>query len=298
MLLIVLLSIVAAVALVLIGVFLKAARIAQLMTVVTRTPLVGHPSQFGIDFEDVAFPSRHDQVILKGWYLPAGPDTRCIILIQGEAHHRNSPGIRALQLGKSLVQRGFSVLLFDFRGRGESEGWRGSAGDREQWDVLGAIDFVDGRGIPVDRIGLLGFSLGAAVAIMVASREPRIPAIVSDSGFLDSMDELQQLSMFGFPLPSWFAMPIVLIGRVLFGADVSRVRPVKVVEGVAQPIFFIHGEEDPVIPADETRELHRISAGRQDQVWVVPRAGHIAAHRSMPEEYSTRVTDFFKRHIK
>ena len=54
-----------------------------------------------------------------------------------------------------------------------------SEGDREQWDLLGAIDYVEARGIPVERIGLLGFSLGAGVAILVAAQEPRIPAIVS-----------------------------------------------------------------------------------------------------------------------
>ncbi|NQW24216.1 MAG: alpha/beta fold hydrolase [SAR202 cluster bacterium] len=298
MLLIVLLAICAAVTLVLVGILVQAGRLAWLMTVVTRLPVVGHPAELGIGFEDVGFPSRYDRVLLSGWYLPATPDTRCIILIQGYGHHRNSPAARALQLGGSLVGRGFSVLLFDFRGRGESGGRRGSAGDREQWDVLGAIDYVARRGIPVERIALLGFSLGAGVAIMVAAQESRIAAIVSDSGFLDSMEDLENLSLFGLPLPSWFGVPILVIGRTIFGVDVSKVRPVKVVENIAQPIFFIHGEDDDVIPADETWELHRVSAGRQDEIWVVPGAGHIASHRRMPDEYAKRVADFFQRHIK
>ena len=91
------------------------------------------------------FPSRGDGVSLSGWYLPAVEDDRCIILIQGTHGHRNVPQIQALQLGRDLVVSGCSVLLFDFRARGESRGRRSSEGDREQWDVFGAIDYIEGR---------------------------------------------------------------------------------------------------------------------------------------------------------
>ena len=275
----------------------KAAWIARQFTFSHRVPVYGHPSQFGLVLEDATFPSRHDKIPLSGWYLPASPDDRCIILIQGEEHHRNSPGIRALQLGRDLVQRGFSVLLFDFRGRGESGGARSSAGDREQWDVLGAIDYVTSRGIPVERIGLLGFSLGAAVAIMVAAREPRVPAIVSDSGFLDTLIGLRKVSFYRFRFPSWYAYAIAFAGGVFFNANLSKVRPIKVVGSITQPIFFIHGQEDPVIPFGETEALHRASGNDQDQVWIVPGSGHVNSYRLRPEEYSARVAGFFEQHI-
>lgn len=267
------------------------------MTLTDRVPVRGHPTEFGLEFEDVTFPSRRDKVPLQGWYLPATPDQRCIILIQGQAHNRNSPGIRSLRLGRDLVRRGYSVLLFDFRGRGESGGKRDSAGDREQWDLLGAVDHVLGRGIPLERIGLLGFSLGAAVALLVAAKEPRIPALVCDSGFLDSMVDLRQVPILWFHLPSWFAFPIALAGRTFFQADFSKVRPAKVVENIVQPIFFIHGEHDPVISFGESEELHRLSNNPEDRLWLAPETGHIAAYRRQPKEYVARVTGFFERHL-
>lgn len=267
------------------------------MTRTKRVPVQGHPTEFGLEFEDVTFPSRRDKVPLQGWYLPATPDRRCIVLIQGQAHHRNSPGIRSLRLGRDLVERGYSVLLFDFRGRGESGGTRDSAGDREQWDVLGAVDHVVGRGIPLKRIGLLGFSLGAAVALLVAAQEPKIRALVCDSGFLDSMVDLRRVPVLWFHLPAWFAFPIAMAGRIFFEADFSKVRPAKVVENISQPIFFIHGEHDPVISFSESQELHRISNNPQDQLWLAPETGHIAAYRRQPREYVVRVTSFFEKHL-
>jgi fermentation-respiration switch protein FrsA (DUF1100 family) len=275
-----------------------AAWVAYQMTRLSRYEVWGHPTEFGLAYEDVVFPSRRDKVSLRGWYLPAQDDTRCIILVQGEEHHRNSPGIRALALGGDLVAQGFSVLLFDFRGRGESGGKRNSAGDREQWDLLGALDFVTARGIPLERVGIIGFSLGAAVATLVAARETRLPAIVSDCGFLDYLPYLKRVPFYFMFLPAWFAIPIVLAGRILWGADFSKVRPVKAVAKIApRPIFFIHGANDHVVPCYETVELHRVAGNPANPLWIIPGSGHVRSYRGQPEEYVARVSDFFRRYI-
>jgi fermentation-respiration switch protein FrsA (DUF1100 family) len=277
--------------------FLYACWIVHNITQVERVPVTGHPSHWGIQWEDASFLSRNDNVPLSGWYLPCEIDDRCIILIQGTEHHRNSPEIRALRLGKDLVERGFSILLFDFRARGESGGMRSSEGDREQWDVLGAIDYVHGRGIPVERIGLLGFSLGAGVALMVAAQEPRIPAIVSDSGFLDYMMDLQKYNIGPFQLPAWYTVIVAYVGRIFFRADFSKVRPAEIVDIIDQPIFFIHGEDDQVISHEETVELHELSDNLDDRIWIVPCAEHVNIYRKLTDIYVERVSGFFRRHI-
>ena len=69
------------------------------------------------------------------------------------------------------------------------------------------------------------------------------------------------------------------------------------VEQMGQPIFFIHGQDDPVIPAEETRELHITSDNREDRVWIVSGAEHVNVYRRMPEAYVDRVSQFFQRHI-
>jgi fermentation-respiration switch protein FrsA (DUF1100 family) len=273
-----------------------AAWVAHQMTLVERVPVYDHPTRHGLEYEDVEFPSRYDHIPLRGWYLPATPDSRCIILLQGELHHRNSPGIGALELGKALVHHGFSVLLYDYRGRGESGGQRSSAGDREQWGVLGAIDYVNSRAIPTRRIGLLGFSLGAAVAILVAAEVEDIPAIVADSAFVDSLLDLERITLHSVVLPRWFMYPIVFAGRVFFHANFANVRPVKAIPQIApRPVLFIHGAEDTVIPPVETITLYQAAGNNENLLWIVPEAGHVKSYRYRPEEYVRRVTDFFQR---
>jgi len=275
-----------------------AAWVAHQLTLVDRVPVYDDPSRHGLVYEEVEFPSRYDHIPLRGWYLPAQPDHRCIILLQGELHHRNSPGIRALELGRDLVQVGFSVLLYDYRGRGESGGQRSSAGDREQWGVLGALDYINGRGIPTERIGLLGFSLGAGVAILVAAKITTIPAIVADSAFVDWFRDLERIALHGWVLPRWFVVPIVTVGRLFFQANFANVRPIKEVRHIApRPVLFIHGADDAVIPPEETLELYRASENPENSVWIVPGAAHVKAYLRQREEYVARVTQFFQRYI-
>ena len=67
----------------LLAIITVAAWIAHKMTVQERVPVSGHPSRLGLEWEDVTFHSRGDQVLLSGWYLPAPDDNQCIIQVQG-----------------------------------------------------------------------------------------------------------------------------------------------------------------------------------------------------------------------
>ena len=86
-------------------------------------------------------------------------------------------------------------------------------------------------------------------------------------------------------------------GRNFFKTDFSDVRPAHVVDELEQPIFFIHGEDDPVISSDETIEMHRISNNTEDRVWIVPGAAHINVYPTNTDAYVRRVSGFFQRHM-
>lgn len=264
---------------------------------VERLPVQGHPSDLALAHQDVAFPARGERLLLRGWYLPAARDSRCLVLVQGEEHHRNSPGIQPLRLARDLTARGYSVLLFDLRARGESQGRRPTAGDRERRDLLGALDYVQSRGIPPERIGVLGFSLGAAVALLVAAQEPRLRAVVSDSAFADLIEDLRRELWPGHLLPTFAVLALSLVSRVAFGADLGAVRPIQIAPSLAsRAVLFIHGAADEVVSSLDSQRL--AAATPDSELWLVEGAGHVRSYAARSQEYVERVAAFFDRHLE
>ena len=74
-------------------------------------------------------------------------------------------------------------------------------------------------------------------------------------------------------------------------------RPVEVINQIAQPIYFIHGREDVVISVDETVGLHRVSNNPEDRLWLVPGAEHINVYERNRAAYVRRVATFFEEHV-
>ena len=96
---------------------------ASLAMDIPRVPLgTASPESDGLAFQDVSFDScGSEPVTLKGWFLP-GTNGRVVTVLNGGFRNRVDTSIDTLALARDLVQRGYNVLLFDFRGRGESGG--------------------------------------------------------------------------------------------------------------------------------------------------------------------------------
>ncbi len=182
--------------------------------------------------------------------------------------------------------------MFDLRGHGESDGNRMSAGYYEKRDLLGAVDYMKGRGL--ERIGVLGFSMGAATALMATAEDDDIDAVVADSSFADLKDMMEPEFSKRTKFPKFFLPPLLFMVKIMYGVDFSAVKPIESVSEIApRPIFFIHGELDEVVPLEHAYRLQQASQNPQNQLWVVPQAGHVRAYVTHPEEFMNKVTSFF-----
>ncbi len=103
---------------------------------------------------------------------------------------------------------------------------------------------------------------------------------------------------------------IALVARVLYSLDFKAMPPERAVPAIApRPIFFIHGKEDPRIPAEHSKRLKRASKNPTDELWIYP-AGHTEGVRlqgercelwevsPIREEYLKKVTAFFDRSLR
>jgi len=178
--------------------------IATQLVYVPQKPLYATPASLGLQFQNITFPSRVDQIQLRGWFIPGvlpnGKLTtqRTIVFVHGTRTNRADKDAGLLDLSGAIAKNGFAVLAFDMRGTGESPPAPLSLGYFEQRDVLGAVDFLRSGPLPYPALGRprviggWGGSLGAAMLITATVQEPAIRAIVSDCAFADIIPILER----------------------------------------------------------------------------------------------------------
>jgi fermentation-respiration switch protein FrsA (DUF1100 family) len=267
------------------------------MTRIERTAIEEDPAELGLEYENVTFPSREDQLMMHGWFLPAGDDDRIIIMVHGGEQHRADPSIDMLGIAAELVDNGFNVLMFDLRGHGESEGERLSAGYHERKDLSGAVDFAKGRGF--EHIGVLGFSMGGGTALMTAAENNDIDCVVSDSSYADMTEIVKREFGERSGMPGFFLPPMLFMVKIMYGVDFNAVKPIEAVPDIApRSILFIHGEDDTFVPLEHVYRLYEASQNPGDMLWIAPDATHVKSYINNPEEYIERITDFFNGVLK
>ena len=260
------------------------------------------PFETGVDYEDVVVHAE-DGTDLPGWlFLRAQEDP--LVLACGGYRGRRSD---LLGISSSLWRSGFNVLLFDYRGHGGAPG-SVTLGYRELADARAALRFARDR-FPDALLGVVGFSMGASVAIMLAAREPDVRAVWADSPFT-SQREIVRLHMARRfrQRPSRHAAPLAravlaLVERRLerqFGYRFADVEPVRdVVRLGDRPLFLVHGEADRTVPVEHGRQVlaSARAAGVPVESWFLPGVGHCGAYFADRPAYCSRAATFFRRHL-
>ncbi len=247
------------------------------------------PFELQTPHKDVEFITE-DDVKLRGWLFENPGDPRVVIGASG----RWGSKADLIGIGTGLWRAGFNVLLFDCRGRGESEAARISAGYYEQRDFRAARNFVR-HTIPGARIGLLGYSLGAAVAILAAAEDPRIRGVVADSPFASLGGMIAHyFSSKGLP-GRMLASLAAAWNQLLYGYSLADISPEYYVADIApRPLLLIHGEADSVTPLSECERIYE-AAGVGRELWIAEGAEHCGAYFVDRAAYIERVAGFFEK---
>ena len=183
--------------------------VAESVTRPYRRVLASSPAVFGLQYEDVTFLSIGDAVPLSGWFLHAAGSDRVVLIVHGRNSSRTGDSGELVPHAAALVERGYNVLAFDFRGHGESGGLRYTLGTAEQRDVLGAVAYLESRGFAPARMGFWAHSMGAATVLLTAADTPAVHTIVADSSFARLDDLLAEQLPRASGLPGFFNPPIL-----------------------------------------------------------------------------------------
>ena len=245
------------------------------------------PSDLGLRYEEVIFNST-DGIKLSGWFLPNNKTKAAIIVMHGY------PADKANLLGiAEFLAKDFNVFLFDFRSFGKSEGSYTTAGYLERNDLLGAINYLQ-KEKNITKIGLYGFSLGGAVALMI--NHQNVKAIVTDSTYAKLSHMVQHMYRIFFVLKYPLAYLTKLYGMLFLRIDIENASPVDNIKNLKIPILIIHAEKDSQIPVNEAYLLH--NANKKAELWIVENAEHGMSHSINPAKYEKRVIGFFEENIK
>jgi pimeloyl-ACP methyl ester carboxylesterase len=259
-----------------------------------RKPVTFAPWELGLPFEEVAFPGR--QGTLMGWYLPAR--NGCTLICCHGVHDNSAQWVH--QVARLHARSGYGALMFDFSGHGRSEGALVTFGIREQEDIATALAYLRSRGdVDMERIGIMGYSLGAISAVLFAARHPQIRALVIESGFADLLHDMRVLFRRYTGMPSFpFAQLIVMWAERIAGARLAEIRPARVIGRVSPgAVLIISDLKDDL--ADEPydgEQLYR-AARQPKHLWQVQDAGHVQAFATRPEEWVERVGAFLDEHL-
>jgi uncharacterized protein len=251
-------------------------------------PYTFSPWELGVEHEVVTFRGEGG-ITLRGWWL-GRPDTRRVVI--GCTGHRGAKH-ELLGIGSGLWRAGNNVLLFDFRGRGDSDQGPFSLAFYEMADLEAAIDYVFGR-MPDARLGVVGYSMGAAVALSVAARDERVAAVVADSSFATIRGVIQHAySRYRMPVRPMLGLAS-RVNRLRYGYAFDAVEPINAVAAIApRPLLLIHGAEDSLIPVAHSEALYA-AAGEPKELWVVPQSDHCGAYFVDRSAYVARVAEFFR----
>ena len=241
--------------------------------------------------EEVSFPSARDSVRISGWFFEA-PDAPAptVILCHGIWTGRRE----CLPLALRFRAAGYNVLAFDFRAHGLSDGKFTSVGHHETNDVLGAVAYMKSRpDVDAQRIGVVGFSMGAAASIQAAARCRDIAALVADSAYADFVDAAKYSFRLVTRVPHFPIAPLAMRwAKWLVNVDANQLRPVDVIGQIApRPVLIAHGALDEIVPVRHAHTLFK-AAGEPKELWIEPNSHHVGARDTDTDGYFLRIERF------
>ena len=242
-------------------------------------------------FEDVTIRTA-DGLRLSGWWLPRPGSQRVVV---GLAGHRSSKS-DLLGIGSGLWRAGNNVLLFDWRSRGQSDIAQHSLAYYELRDAEAAIAYALER-VPGAHLGVVGYSIGASVGILLTARDPRVRALAADSPFT-GIAEVVAYAAAQRRLPARLVVPLAdATTNWRYGYRFGAVRPIEAVAAVSpRPLLLIHGSADSLIPVSHAHAIFA-AAREPKECLIIDGVDHCGGYFADRATYVDRVSAFFAQHL-
>ena len=207
--------------------------------------------------ERVSFSNRRGQTLKGILHLPEGSDVHAaVILCHGMESNKESE--KLVSLSRTLAERGILALRFDFACAGESSGkFEEITYSGEVEDLKAAFNFI--LRYQVKKIGILGSSMGGAVALLFAAKEKKVTALVTIAapahpekitGKILTQEGIKQWRQAGFVTYHGRRINVSLLD------DLQKINVPEATKKISCPVLIIHGDADETVPVEEAYQLY------------------------------------------
>ncbi len=243
-----------------------------------ETEFAGHPA-VPVTLETV------DGVALSGWHVVADEE-RAVLLLHGISSNRRQMNRRA----ELFARLGYSSLLYDARGHGESGKARVTMGWNERRDLAAAYQYL--RDCDYTCIGVDGVSMGAATAAM-ACGDLDFDFVILESCY-DTLDHAWRNRLALVRVPHVITYPLRWLFERRIGARAKEIEPLRFLEQCTAPTLILGGDSELEIKVSETQSLYDRCAAEQKRIHFFRGAGHDNFASRYSEEFQRVVTGFLE----
>ncbi len=231
--------------------------------------LINNPFLQDVDYRDIFFKTS-DGLKLHGWFLKSKERSNgTVLFLHGNAENISTHVNNVLW----LVDNGYDVFIFDYRGYGKSEGHASLKGVHidagSALETLFSLPYTNKK-----RIIVFGQSLGGAIAVYTVANSPHknaVDALILDSAF-SGYRTIAREKLAAVVITWPFQYPLSFLVSDYY----SPVRWIKKVNPV--PVLLLHGDKDTVVAVHHSRIIYN-EALPPKELWVLEVKGHIAGVR-------------------
>lgn len=269
--------------------------IADIFTRPYVNPVTQSPSLISPNYENISFITT-DKVQLSGWIFP-GISNKAVILVHGLGQNRLDVNYGTTALTKDLLENGYTVLVFDLRGHGNSAQTRLGYGFLESRDVIAAVNVLESKNFLPQRIGIIGSSMGAVATLHAAPELQSVGAIILDSSAYDMKKVIAEKLVSDKHVPRIVHPGVFFMAEHVFGIPLTDGMPASSLDQTPERAYlFLHGEKDTSIDVENSKQLVT-RANMLSSLVIFKNAAHIQTYKSDPVLYRETVFSFLAKHL-
>lgn len=227
------------------------------------------PEEAGLNAEDVWIETE-DNERLHSWFFPNDSAEYVVVLSHGNAGNISN----RIDIAKFLQEAGFSVLIYDYRGYGQSSGQPNEEG--LYLDIEAVVSYLKSeKGFTEQSMIMYGRSMGGAVASYAATKF-NVAGLVIDSTFKNLKSMVSELYPFVPVILAKYEFPNELYLRNISGI----------------PVMVMHSPGDTLIDISHGKYLYQIIA--EPKKFVELRGGHNDSFHASVDIYSQSWKEFLE----